>query len=186
MTVRDKNGYTEEEFLEIYRTKNYPRPYVTADMVVLSRKGEEKFVLLVKRGGHPYLGQWALPGGFLNPDETIEECAARELTEETGVKDVTPVPVGMFSKPGRDPRGWVITQAYTAEVDMDRTKVAADDDAADARWFKIVRPEESADRDGSTAVLALTYGDEHLSVAPGRSDLAFDHGDILLKTMDIS
>lgn len=73
--IRDRKGLTEQEFLAEYRKKNYPRPYLTADMIVF--RGEE--VLLVRRGGHPYLGYYAFPGGFSQADESMEETAAREL-----------------------------------------------------------------------------------------------------------
>ena len=195
--LRDKNGMTEAEFLENYKTKTYPRPYVTADMAIFSEKGGDLYLLMVRRGGHPYMGKWALPGGFLNSNETIEECAARELCEETGVDGVAPVQVGVFSKPGRDPRGWVITVAYTAMVDMDHTKVAADDDAADARWFKVRArsaggaeahegvPEGSEGVSQGSEGVVLEGGGESLYAGPGSSDLAFDHADIILKAWEI-
>ena len=103
---------------------------------------------------------------------------------------VAPVQVGVFSKPGRDPRGWVITVAYTAMVDMDHTKVAADDDAADARWFKVrARSAGGAEAhegvpEGSEGVV-LEGGGESLYAGPGSSDLAFDHADIILKAWEI-
>ena len=69
--IRDKNGLTEEEFLEKYKEKNYPRPYLTADIVVIGLKGEQKKLLLIQRGGHPFINMWALPGGFSRQTETM-------------------------------------------------------------------------------------------------------------------
>jgi len=120
---------TEEEFLKEYAKKNYPRPYLTADLVVFN---DDK-VLLVKRKNHPCMGKWALPGGFSKADETIEETAKRELKEETNA-DVDDIKlVGVYSKPGRDPRGWVVSVAYLA--DIKNTNVKAADDAKEACFF---------------------------------------------------
>ena len=99
--IRDKNGLTEEEFLEKYKEKNYPRPYLTADIVVIGLKGEQKKLLLIQRGGHPFINMWALSGGFSRQTETIEETAHRELLEETGVNSECISPIGLFSKPDR-------------------------------------------------------------------------------------
>ena len=120
---------TEEEFLKEYAKKNYPRPYLTADLVVFN---DDK-VLLVKRKNHPCMGKWALPGGFSKADETIEETAKRELKEETNA-DVDDIKlVGVYSKPGRDPRGWVVSVAYLANIK--NTNVKAADDANEACFF---------------------------------------------------
>jgi len=119
MTLRDKNGLTESEFLAQYQQKDYPRPSFTADMVVFSnaanairefeRSGScDLQVLLVKRGGHPYLGCWAFPGGFVNPREDADTAAGRELEEETGVAGLVFEQLGrrvfMLSRPGRTGR----------------------------------------------------------------------------------
>ena len=108
---------------------------LTADCVVVNARGE---VLLIRRGNEPFRGCWALPGGFMEMDETIEHCAVRELKEETGL--VVPEErirmVGVFSRPGRDPRGRTVTVAYS--VDMEGCPVASSgDDAAEARWFPL-------------------------------------------------
>ncbi|MDR1184290.1 MAG: NUDIX hydrolase [Coriobacteriales bacterium] len=98
-------------------------------------------LLLIRRGGHPYLGRWALPGGFLDPNETLDQTARRELKEETGVddtaSDVCLQQLHTFSKPGRDPRGWTVTGAYIALADRSKLTLKAGDDAADAAWFKM-------------------------------------------------
>lgn len=112
----------------------YPRPAVTTDIVVFApHKGTIK-VLLVKRGNEPFKGKWALPGGFLNEDETAEECALRELKEETGL-DLKPnqiYQVHTFTSLDRDPRGRTISICFSAFVDYE--KVAGGDDAAEAQW----------------------------------------------------
>ena len=113
----------------------YPRPAVTADCVVITRETEPK-VLLVQRGIAPYKDCWAFPGGFMNMDETTEECAIRELEEETGLKVPNVQQIGAYSKIDRDPRGRTITVAYLAIVDKP-VDVKGQDDAANAAWFPI-------------------------------------------------
>ena len=116
-------------------TYKYPRPAVTADCVVITKETEPK-VLLIQRGIDPYKGCWAFPGGFMNMDETIEECAIRELEEETGLKLSTIYQIGAYSKVDRDPRGRTITVAYLAIIDAP-VEVAGQDDAAKAEWFPL-------------------------------------------------
>ena len=116
---------TEKEFLSNYHIEDYERPSVTADVAAFMIRTEDKTsyrknpenklqLLLIKRGGHPYKGMWALPGGFLNKGETIEQCALREIQEETNVAPTAIMPVGVFSKPERDPRGWIISAAFAS------------------------------------------------------------------------
>ena len=116
-------------------TYKYPRPAVTADCVVITREAEPK-VLLIQRGFAPYKGCWAFPGGFMNMDETTEQCAIRELEEETGLKVSTVYQIGTYSKVDRDPRGRTITVAYIAIIDSP-LEVQGRDDAAKAEWFPI-------------------------------------------------
>ena len=113
----------------------YPRPAVTADCVVITTEAEPR-VLLIERGNAPYKGHWAFPGGFLNMDETTEQCAIRELEEETGLKISEVQQVGAYSKVDRDPRGRTITVAYLAII-RKPTEVKGQDDAAIAKWWKI-------------------------------------------------
>ena len=116
-------------------TYKYPRPAVTADCVIITKETEPK-VLLIQRGIDPYKGCWAFPGGFMNMDETTEECAIRELEEETGLKLSTIHQIGAYSKVDRDPRGRTITVAYLAIIDAP-VEVAGQDDAAKAEWFPL-------------------------------------------------
>ena len=130
-------------------TYKYPRPAVTADCVVITSE-EEPRVLLIERGEEPFKGCWAIPGGFLNMDETTEQCAIRELEEETGLKVTDLQQIGAYSKVDRDPRGRTISVAYLAVIDKP-AEVRGLDDAAKAEWFD-------------------------LSALP---ELAFDHADIM-------
>ena len=116
-------------------TYEYPRPAVTADCIVMTREDDPK-VLLIERGHEPFKGCWAFPGGFMNMDETTEQCAIRELEEETGLKINEIKQIGAYSKVDRDPRGRTITVAYLALVDAS-LPVSGHDDAAKAQWFSI-------------------------------------------------
>ena len=136
-------------------TYKYARPAVTADCVVITREAEPK-VLLIQRGIDPYKGCWAFPGGFMNMDETTEQCAIRELEEETGLKVADICQIGAYSKIDRDPRGRTITVAYLAIIDAP-VEVTGQDDAAKAEWFP-------------------------LSEIP---ELAFDHADIIQDAIKI-
>ena len=97
-------------------TYKYPRPAVTADCIVITREAEPK-VLLIERGDEPFKGCWAFPGGFMNMDETTEQCAIRELEEETGLRVSEVYQIGAYSKVDRDPRGRTVTVAYLAIVE---------------------------------------------------------------------
>ena len=116
-------------------TYKYPRPSVTADCIVMTSEAVPQ-VLLIKRAKEPYKGYWAFPGGFLNMDETTEQCAIRELEEETGLKISEVQQVGAYSKVDRDPRDRTITVAYLAII-RKPTEVNGQDDAAIAKWWKI-------------------------------------------------
>lgn len=161
--MKDRNGLTEEEFLKQYNPDKYPKPSLTADIVVLAKGPDCLQILLVKRGGHPFIGHYATPGGFANKNEPLEKTAARELAEETGVTGLPLQLLGVYSKPGRDPRGWVVSCAYMAVIDKSKVHVKAGDDAAEAKWFTITKDHQ------------LTHDHEKLSL----SDLAFDHQDIV-------
>jgi len=115
----------------------YPHPAVTTDVVVFTIRDRRLKLLLIERGGEPFRGMWALPGGFLDIDEDLEACAKRELEEETGVSGVYLEQLYTFGKPDRDPRERVISIAYYALVPSDRLRVRAASDASDAKWFAL-------------------------------------------------
>ncbi|MBK5192429.1 MAG: NUDIX hydrolase [Flavobacteriaceae bacterium] len=109
---------------------------VTVDAVIFYRKSDILNVLLIRRKNDPFRDQWALPGGFLEENETMEEGAKRELEEETGLKIEKLQQVSAFGTPGRDPRGRTISIAFVALIDAE-VKVKASDDAVDAKWFSL-------------------------------------------------
>ena len=120
-------------------TYPYPRPMVTVDIVVVTR-AESPQVLLVRRKNEPYAGSWALPGGYLEIDETLDAAARRELMEETGVAVAKTIPLGPYDAVDRDPRGRTITFAYMAFVRKGQVHPKAADDAAEVGWFSLRRP----------------------------------------------
>ncbi|MFO0867200.1 MAG: NUDIX hydrolase [Gemmataceae bacterium] len=122
---------------------DYPMPAVTVDIAIVS-KDEPRRILLIRRKSDPFAGAWALPGGFIEMDETLDESARRELQEETGLTTRRLEQVGIFGDPGRDPRGRTISVAYLTEVDPDKLKPAAADDAAEVGWFSLQRPPKLA------------------------------------------
>ena len=116
----------------------YPRPAVTVDLVVFSGRETETRVLLIRRKHEPFAGRWALPGGFLEMDESCEESARRELKEETG----TDIPgaihfLGVYDVPGRDPRGRTISMAFVARLNGPVPGASGSDDAEAAEWITI-------------------------------------------------
>lgn len=115
---------------------DYPRPAVTVDIVIVTRE-ERPRVLLIRRKHDPFAGMWAIPGGFVDMDEALEDAARRELLEETGVRARRLEQLATFGEPGRDPRGRTISVVYLAQVDADKLKTRADDDAAEVGWHPL-------------------------------------------------
>jgi ADP-ribose pyrophosphatase YjhB (NUDIX family) len=188
MELRDKNGLTEKEFLAGYKPGDYPRPSVTADNVVFAKDGDSMKILMIKRGGHPCLGMWALPGGFTNPNETVDAAAARELEEETGITGTEPIQLKFVSTPNRDPRTWVMTLAFISVVNMEDVSAHAADDADDVCWFDISMDDKNlvlaSDKAVLTAEISLekrvTWAGEMTEAKVISSDgFAFDHGEII-------
>ena len=145
---------------------DYPRPAVTVDIVVCT--GELSDVLLVQRKHAPFEGCWALPGGFIEMEETLETAALRELREETGVSEVALTEVGVFGAPFRDPRGRVITIAYAVVLEEPTLSIKAGSDASAVAWF-------------STAPFDPTC---ELNAATKVPRLAFDHAKIIRKALE--
>ena len=117
-------------------TYDYPRPSVTVDMIVTKNVSSGLEVLLIQRLNPPFKDQWALPGGFVDIDETLEHAAVRELDEETGLKDVDLKQFKAYSEPGRDPRGHTISIVFTGQVN-NNAKAIAGDDAKNVDWFDV-------------------------------------------------
>lgn len=151
-----KMSEEEKAYLEDYDIGNYERPSVAADMAVFAimnetgknealggqenyRKDPEKKLklLLIKRASYPYKNQWALPGGFCQKGESTFETAKRELQEETGIKDAYLRPFDIFSEPGRDPRGWIISHSFLTLVNGEEYRIHAGTDAWEAGWFSL-------------------------------------------------
>lgn len=112
----------------------YPRPMLTADVVVLTGAEPRRRVLLIRRGNQPFKGRWALPGGFVEQGERVAEAAPRELREETGLVVDELTLLGIYDTPRRDPRGWTVSAVFVAHVEEER-EVQGADDAGEAGWF---------------------------------------------------
>jgi 8-oxo-dGTP diphosphatase len=150
-----------------YDASQYDRPSVTVDVVIFSLIEENLNVLLVQRKYEPYPGMWAIPGGFVHPDESLEEAAVRELAEETGVTDVYIEQLYTFGEPGRDPRTRVITVAYFALVPFTAIEHRPGEDAAATAWFAMDQLPELAFDHAEILAYALTrlrYKLEYTSV----------------------
>lgn len=118
-------------------TYKFPRPALTVDAVVFSKEKDTLEVLLIQRKNEPWKGMWALPGGFLEVDETCEQGAKRELEEETGMKNIDLKQLYVYDAIDRDPRERIITVAHYGVADKNNHPVEASDDASDVRWFNV-------------------------------------------------
>lgn len=125
-------------------TYDYPRPALTVDCVVFGLDAEALQVLLIQRDLPPFAGQWALPGGFVQIDESLEAAARRELHEETGIKNVFLEQLFTYGDLHRDPRERVVTVAYYALVKLSDHSIQAATDARSADWFPAHKPPELA------------------------------------------
>jgi 8-oxo-dGTP diphosphatase len=117
----------------------WPRPMVTVDAAVFGLFRDSVRLLLVKRKHDPYQGLWAIPGGFIEMDEELDDAAARELAEETGLTGVLLEQMRTYGTVGRDPRGRLITVVFMGLIEEKQAAIQAGDDAAEARWFDIDR-----------------------------------------------
>lgn len=145
------------EHASTYDISRYDRPSVTVDVVIFTLLERELNVLLVQRNHWPYEGYWAIPGGFISMDESLETAARRELEEETGMRDVYLEQLYTFGNPKRDPRTRVISVAYFALISADNQSIRSSGENTAVRWFPVRR-------------------------LPGQ--LAFDHDAILATAMD--
>ena len=128
-------------------TYKYPRLSITVDAVVFKNINSKTYLLLIQRLNEPFKGKWALPGGFVDMDETLEAAAQRELEEETSIKNVELEQLHAFSAIGRDPRGRTVSVVFWGIVKSDIIPISGDD-AADTKWFEIENlPELAFDHD---------------------------------------
>jgi 8-oxo-dGTP diphosphatase len=124
---------------------DYPRPAVTVDIVVFATVEGQLRVLLIRRKHDPFAGKWAIPGGFLDIEEPLEDGVRRDLKEETGLELSGAIEqIGVFGKPGRDPRGRTISIAYAGLADPAHTAIQGGDDADRAEWLDPLHPPELA------------------------------------------
>lgn len=194
MEKRTPREVTEKQYLEHYNPGNYPRPSVAVDMVIftIAESKEENYrrlpvqelqVLLIRRGNHPFLGSWALPGGFVKPGETVGKAAQRKLKEETGIGNIYLEQLYTFSDPNRDPRTWVMSCAHMALANISRLKPVSEA----AAWFSLSREKESGRNNQSGISLSgqghsLSAVLTHTGDSPGiikNDGLAFDHAAII-------
>lgn len=227
MTEEQLQNLSEEEFLIAYKhtqKKKYEKASNTVDMVILTVDDEETEAknkvpnkklqaLMIKRGGHPYKNKWALTGGFMNMDETLEEAVKRELKEETRIENVYTEQLYTESEVNRDKRMRVISTAYLAVLPKENLVPIADDDALEAEWLdivvdeKVVKTEEFMEtktkvvhtevkvflKQGTDIVgfsvmdkevkTVGTIQEETLTIREDSNFIAFDHAKILYKAI---
>lgn len=180
-----------------YSIENYDRPSVAADIVVFGfestksdsnkKLGNKQLkVLLIQRNEEPYRMQFALPGGFLRKEETIEETAARELLEETGLFDAKMINLKLYSEKGRDPRGWIVSEGFIALTRAVKPVTDADSDALSATWFDFdYYVDDTSGSKTPVEYITLRSGNMSIKLAYekgvniGLRALAFDHDRIL-------
>lgn len=205
---KDKNGLTEKEFLKDYKAGDYERPSVTADILVLGTSADLRTlkILLVKRDEHPYLEQWALPGGFVRKDETAYQAAERKLSQETGLEGVYLDQIYTFTNPARDPRTWVMTIAYLALVSDTSDDVLhgitcagvgeSEGGVQDAAWFDLVIDADSISFINAERNVEIRYSivnkrfkngriyyENWVSSPASKETLAFDHIEIIIESI---
>lgn len=194
---RNADGLNEAEFLAAYSPGDYERPSVTVDVLLLRMKKDLSCLqtLLIRRRNHPYIGCWALPGGFIEMNESAYESACRELKEETGIDGIYLEQLYAMNQPDRDPRMRVIDIAYTGLIPYDEQKEAeAGDDAEDAGWFDITFSDRKISLDGAERNVHIEYSLTEKSFRNGNivvrnyvpkpvseERLAFDHSEIVLE-----
>ncbi len=200
MDIRNAQGQTLDEFLAAYDENIYRRPSATVDMVVFTLVENENkphlAVLLISRRDHPCIGEWALPGGFLNMDEEVLDAVSRELYEETHISGLNHKFIGVFADVGRDPRTRIISLLHMAIAPQSSLDPKAGDDAASADLFVI---QTGMSASGNPEVSLLSQSDPGLilkftsnitldafadySIHSEKGDIAFDHSAMLTKAL---
>ena len=155
--IRNKDGLTEKEFLAQYNPDVFKHPSCTVDIILMTILNNKLNVLLVKRKDHPWINQWALPGGFVEMDEDLDETVIRELKEETNVSTANYFKqLYTFGKVDRDPRTRVLTTAYISLIPAGNIKdMHSGDDAEDAKWFEIEKAIKSVNENKRVSELVL-------------------------------
>lgn len=223
MPVLNKAGLTQQEFLDQYNSNQYEKPSVTADMVIFTINDEEQDnyrklankqlqILMIKRGDHPCIHQWALPGGFAHVNEDLDVTAYRELKEETNLENIYMEQLYTWGETERDPRTRVISTSFLALVNRESlTPLQAGDDAIDAQWFnvktRLIQEVRQIHQNGTITKenlieLTLTNNDIELSAQIKitkiiedqvtkihyqmieSKDIAFDHGKIIYYSLE--
>lgn len=197
----------EKKLVEAYQAKygTDKHPAFTVDAVVICPSFDERDngtyqqndvfsfrVLLIRKGQWPEEGKWALPGGFVRKGEICSKAAERELREETGLDLQLMMPIGVFDDPGRDIRGWIVSQAYLKVMrPRDGVEVKGGSDAAEAQWFRVVNPEVKNGRmmlplhnnKGKVFTIEAKYKDGDFGTSNVtevlKGGLAFDHDKII-------
>ena len=175
MNLKEINEVTEEEFLKNYKPYDYERPSLTVDMILFTLDDEEEKdlkkvpekvlkVLLIKRKNHPFKNCWAIPGGFVDINENIEDAVYRELKEETNIDNVYLEQLYTWGDVNRDPRMRVISSAYMALIPSRHLKPKAGDDAEDVQWFSISREDVSSTEKEDSWLLHLCSDDEKVKI----------------------
>jgi len=176
MEERNCDGLTEQEFLEQYQPREYERPSVTVDTLIftiaMNAKEPKLELLLIKRNNHPFINRWAIPGGFVNMDESVDQAAQRELKEETGLSDIYLEQLYTWGDVKRDPRMRVISVSYMALVPKEKLRPTAGDDAGSVNWFEVIYQKKR---------LLLQSAD---GVVLTEDNLAFDHAQIIKLAME--
>lgn len=174
MSERNAQGLTEQEFLSRYNPEKYEHPSVTVDTLILTvDKSEEDChlqIMLVQRKDHPFLHKWAIPGGFVGMEESVDQAALRELEEETGLRDIYLEQLYTWGDVGRDPRTRIISVSYIALIPREMLLYAAEEEAGkretDGVWYYVSI---------SGGHLRLWNEDRELV----GEDLAFDHAEMI-------
>lgn len=167
--MKGKDAMTEQEFLEQYDSGKYEKPSVTVDILVFTMNRQQNLeVLLIKRGIHPFKGKWALPGGFVKINESLDEAAARELKEETNLEGIYLEQLYTFGDVDRDIRTRVISVSYIALVPANTLKYEAGEDAEDACLFEVRQKNN-----------AFTLFSHEKGLAINEEELGFDHSQII-------
>ena len=195
-TITNKKGQSFDQYMDEYSKANYPGVALTVDNVVLAIQDELPAVLLIERADFPYIGDWALPGGFVDKFETCEEAAERELQEEAGLLDIELEQLCTVSTLNRDPRCRTVSSCYLG-VCAETLDLKSGDDASDAKWFcvdyvakdnmyELVLKSDTKTLNAVMRVSRCLNGkiDINKTEIISQTGLAFDHAKIILYAIE--